>query len=88
LESTWLKLPALLDIINNDRKAKKYDWYMWIDADVVFTNSSCSFQELLSDNHHVILPGDFNSGVFIVRNNDWSITFLENWLSLRLKLII
>jgi hypothetical protein len=56
---------------------------MWVDADVIFTNNSCTFYEFLSFRHNVIFPGDFNSGVFLIRNCVWSLTFLENWFSLR-----
>lgn len=80
LSSTWLKLPALRDIIASDTD-RKYEWYMWVDADVIFTNNSCAFQELLSSNHRVIVASDFNSGVFFIRNHPWSIAFLDAWFS-------
>jgi hypothetical protein len=82
LSSTWFKLPALYDLISNDLESHEYDWFMWIDADVMFTNSSCTFQNLLSINHHVIVPGDFNTGVFLIRNHPWSLNFLQTWFSL------
>jgi hypothetical protein len=82
LSPKWFKVLALHDIIESDKnKTHKYEWYMWIDADALFTNSSCSFQHLLSANHHVIYAGDFNSGVFFIRNHDWSLKFLKTWFS-------
>ena len=90
ISSTWLKLPILRDLISNDQKNLKqkqhqrnnrYDWFMWVDADVLFTNFSCTFQELLSVNHHLIVPGDLNTGVFFIRNHPWSVQFLTLWFS-------
>ena len=88
VSSTWLKLPILRDMISNDQKHlqqrlknNRYDWYMWVDADVLFTNFSCTFQELLSANHHLIVPGDLNTGVFFIRNHPWSAQFLDLWFS-------
>lgn len=80
LSSTWLKLPALRDILANDTELK-HAWYMWVDADIVFTNNNCTFQELLSTNHRAIFVGDFNSGVFLIRNHPWSIQFLDAWFA-------
>jgi hypothetical protein len=81
LASKWLKFHGLLDIITSD-KNHNYEWYMWIDADVIFTNNSCSFQRLLSANHHAIFNGDFNSGVFFIRNHVWSVEFLKTWFAM------
>jgi len=52
-----------------------------IAADIIFTNLSCDFQRLLSINHHVIYSGDFNTGVFFIRNHPWSIQFLDDWFA-------
>jgi hypothetical protein len=81
LPLSWLKISALYDIIKNDSITLKYDWYMYVDGDVFFTNSSCDFQNLLSINHNFILSSDFNSGVFLIRNTEWSLRFLEAWFN-------
>lgn len=84
VSSTWLKLPILRDMIlsgQNQQQQQRYEWFMWVDANVLFTNFSCTFQELLSVNHHLIVPGDFNTGVFFIRNHRWSAQFLDLWFS-------
>ena len=87
LSSTWLKLPAIYDLMLNDSSTHNYDWFMWVDADVCFTNNSCTFQNLLSIHHNVVVAGDFNTGVFLIKNNKWSLRFLQAWFSLWPRLL-
>eukprot|EP00927_Polykrikos_kofoidii_P056776 TRINITY_DN50859_c0_g1_i1.p1 TRINITY_DN50859_c0_g1~~TRINITY_DN50859_c0_g1_i1.p1 ORF type:complete len:489 (-),score=48.01 TRINITY_DN50859_c0_g1_i1:42-1478(-) len=64
------------------------DWIFFIDCDAFFTNFDTSVEEILRayDNIHAAQaahffvaedPGGINTGVFIVRNSQWSIDFLK-----------
>eukprot|EP00928_Gymnodinium_smaydae_P074204 TRINITY_DN57272_c0_g1_i1.p1 TRINITY_DN57272_c0_g1~~TRINITY_DN57272_c0_g1_i1.p1 ORF type:complete len:487 (-),score=48.87 TRINITY_DN57272_c0_g1_i1:370-1776(-) len=65
------------------------DWILYVDCDAFFTNFEVSTQDLIStyaapDNGNNVNflvaedPGGINTGVFLVRNSQWSISFLEN----------
>ena len=77
---TWERIPALLDNIS------KFDYLIWIDSDAFFYNDANNITDLINkyndvnfifsrDNGNI----DINSGVFIVKNSQYSIDFLTKW---------
>tara|TARA_Y100000389_G_scaffold205099_1_gene263122 strand:- start:2054 stop:2695 length:642 start_codon:yes stop_codon:yes gene_type:complete len=85
-KSHWERLPLIISILPN------YDYVIWIDADAYF-NLDYNILEIININNNVnfILskdrgsfdkknqPFDINTGVFIVKNTEYSITFLKKW---------
>lgn len=78
----WSKIRAVQHLM---RENEGCDWVMWVDADTVFMNSDIEIESFLphdpskdmivgSDN-----GGGYNSGVFVLRNSQWSRKFLDNW---------
>jgi hypothetical protein len=64
----------------------EYDYYVWIDADAHFCNNSKL--EGYIENHidkDFIWSGDktpnINTGIFIMKNTDFSNTFLDKWIN-------
>lgn len=76
----WERLPLLLENI------KKYDYLMWIDADAHFYLDSKNIEDLIKNTPDVnfifskdIGRDSINTGVFIVKNSEYSINFLNKW---------
>lgn len=76
----WERLPLLIDNIDN------YDYLIWIDADAFFINDSENIIDIINKykNYNFIFSNDIdnkniNSGVFIIKNNNYSKEFLNMW---------
>ena len=76
----WERIPLILTHIND------YDYVMWIDADAFFYNDAKNIVDIINDNRNVnfIFSNDIgnnsiNTGVFIVKNSQYSIDFLTRW---------
>ena len=75
------RVPLLLEYIHN------YDYVMWIDSDAHFYIDSENIIDFINkySSYNVIFSQDFpnhgiiNSGVFIVKNTQYSIDFLNRW---------
>jgi hypothetical protein len=79
--SHWERLPLIIKHLPN------YDYIIWIDADAIFYEDSPNIESII--NQH--LDKDFifsmdrppltniNTGVFIVKNTEYSRIFLEKW---------
>ena len=78
--SAWERLPLLLENIS------KFDYLIWIDADAIFYNDANNIVDIINNNKNVnfIFSNDMgnrniNTGVFIVKNSQYSIDFLTRW---------
>lgn len=76
----WERVPLLLKYIND------YDYVMWIDADAHFYIDSKNIVDIINENkdYNFIFSNDIgytiiNTGVFIVKNTQYSIDFLTKW---------
>ena len=79
--SAWERIPLILKYIND------YDYVMWIDADAFFYNDANNIVDIINDNiiYNFIFSNDIgnnniNTGVYIVKNSQYSIDFLTRWL--------
>jgi hypothetical protein len=79
--SAWERIPLLLENIEN------FDYLIWIDADAFFYIDADNIVNVIQKNTsaHFIFSYDIgnkniNSGVFIVKNSQYSIQFLKRWL--------
>jgi hypothetical protein len=78
--ASWEKLPMILKYI------RKYNYILWIDADAFFYIDAKDIRTIIQDNINkpFIFSNDkgntnINCGIFIVKNTDYSIKFLERW---------
>jgi len=79
--SAWERLPLLLENILN------FDYLIWIDADAFFYNDATNIVDVINDNRDVnfifskdLGNNNINTGIFIVKNSQYSIDFLTRWL--------
>lgn len=73
----WSKVLLILQLLNST----SYKWIFWIDADALFMNFAQPLEDLIDEQFDFILTRDFNnlnSGVFFLRNCDWSVQFLHD----------
>ena len=77
----WERIPLILKYLND------YDYVMWIDADAFFYNDANNIVDIINDNrnYNFIFSNDIgnnniNTGVYIVKNSQYSIDFLIRWL--------
>lgn len=57
------------------------NWFLYIDADAMILNHTIKLESLIDPEAHLIIANDINglnSGVFLIRNSQWSLDFL-NW---------
>ncbi|KAI4330732.1 hypothetical protein MLD38_028990 [Melastoma candidum] len=69
------------------------EWIWWVDSDAVFTDMDFSLPLKRYQNHNLVVHGwpslvfstegkswtSINAGVFLIRNCQWSMDFLERW---------
>ena len=79
----WNKIPAVLYLMNNT----KHEYIIWMDVDAVFNRLDISFDKFIENykNKDMIVCRDindrtykFNSGVMIIKNNEWSKKIFED----------
>lgn len=78
--SAWERLPLMIDNILN------FDYLIWVDADAFFYNDANNIVDIINENKNVnfIFSNDIgnkniNTGIFIVKNTQYSIDFLTKW---------
>jgi hypothetical protein len=76
----WERLPLLLKHLPN------YDYLVWIDADAFFYFHSTSIIDMIKTTPQTdfifsrdIGNGNINTGIFVVKNTDYSYMFLSKW---------
>lgn len=90
----YFKFVAMQEILGGGEatKGKHYDWVVWQDADSLFLNFGKKYEDIVDERFDVILtagPPDnptwknvVNAGSFIIRNSDFSLTFLDDVLQM------
>lgn len=76
----WEKLALILKHIHN------YDYIIWVDADAFFYVDGNNILDVIQNNKETnfIFSNDrrqsmVNTGIFIVKNSEYSISFLKKW---------
>jgi ADP-heptose:LPS heptosyltransferase len=72
----WNKVLA----VRHAMLSRQGEWVMWIDADAIIMNMDFPAIQLIQDGCDAIFASDFNglsSGVFLLRDCEWSQCFLE-----------
>jgi len=83
LPGAWWKCYALQDLLSG------YDWLLWMDADTLFCDAQLDLlsyiQEAPPEADMIVAqdipPSLFNTGVFWMRNSEWSRSFLQRTLA-------
>ena len=78
--AAWERIPLILENI------EKYDYLIWIDSDAFFYNDSNNIVDVINthNNTNFIFSNDINNknintGIFIVKNTQYSIDFFKKW---------
>lgn len=86
----WNKIPAILYLMNHT----KHEYIIWMDIDAVFNRLDLSFDKYIENykNKDMIVCRDikdrkykFNSGVMIIKNNEWSKKIFEDTWNTEIK---
>ncbi|RLM58456.1 galactomannan galactosyltransferase 1-like [Panicum miliaceum] len=84
----WAKIPAVRAAMLAHPEA---EWVWWVDADAVFTDMDFSLPLAKYAAYNLVLYGwpkevyerrrwlGLNAGVFLIRNCQWSLDFLDEW---------
>ena len=88
-DQRWNKVYILLNLIDPKKgMARKSDYVVWLDSDLIMLDFSMNISEITRENkqYDIIISRDpriengiANSGFFIVKNSDWSKEFLQSW---------
>jgi hypothetical protein len=78
---TWYKPKLILDIFNNFNP----EYILFLDTDAIISDTKIRIEEFIDPNYYFIAAEDMshhsimNAGVFLIKNNEWSRDFLEEW---------
>ncbi|KAK9129711.1 hypothetical protein Sjap_010198 [Stephania japonica] len=84
----WAKLPAVRSAMVAHPEA---EWIWWVDSDAAFTDMDFKLPLNRYRNHNLVVHGwpnlvyqnhswvSLNAGVFLIRNCQWSIDFINVW---------
>lgn len=73
----WSKIALLQELMEKDKSS---EWFLWIDADALFMNHELKLENRIEPDCNLIITHDvngLNSGVFLIKNCDWSRNFLS-----------
>ncbi|XP_038883096.1 galactomannan galactosyltransferase 1-like [Benincasa hispida] len=89
--SYWAKLPVVRAAMIAHPEA---EWIWWVDSDALFTDMEFKLPLDRYKNHNLIVHGwahliydrkswtGLNAGVFLIRNCQWSMDFMDVWASM------
>ena len=78
---TWYKSKMALEVFEKEEP----DWILFLDADALISDFNQKIEEHIDESYNIILSddvghhSDYNAGVFLVKNCDWSKQFLSEW---------
>lgn len=77
----------------NVGKQLKYDWVLYLDADTLVTNSDVTIEGIIPDSSggDMVLSQDMygiNTGVWLIRNTDWSEGLLKEWSAMQTFVLV
>lgn len=85
-DQRWNKVMILSEALNT--WAKKIDYIVWIDADLIVLNMNLNINNIIEQylwadmiisRDPVLENGIINSGMMIIKNSNYSKTFLDKW---------
>ncbi|KAH7846705.1 hypothetical protein Vadar_017231 [Vaccinium darrowii] len=91
MTSVWAKLPPVRAVMVAHPEA---EWVLWLDSDAVITDMEFTLPLEKYRNHNFVINGwedmiyekkswlGLNTGIFLIRNCQWSMEFIESWAEL------
>ncbi|CAK9141118.1 unnamed protein product [Ilex paraguariensis] len=91
MRSYWAKIPLVRAAMVAHPEA---EWLWWVDSDAVFTDMDFKVPLKRYEDHNLVVHGwpkevyekkswvAINAGIFLIRNCQWSMDFLEVWASM------
>ncbi|KAK4260199.1 hypothetical protein QN277_003345 [Acacia crassicarpa] len=91
MDTYWSKYPMVKAAMMAHPEA---EWIWWIDSDAMFTDMDFKLPLHRYNNHNLIVHGwrrlveegkssmALNAGVFLIRNCQWSLDFMDKWASM------
>ncbi|CAI5535581.1 unnamed protein product [Closterium sp. Naga37s-1] len=88
MDSFWVKLPLLRKLMLSHAEV---EWFWWMDSDAVFTDMTFDVPfEKYEPHVHMVMHGydslvygkkdwvGLNAGIYLIRNSQWSLDFMED----------
>lgn len=82
----YMKQYAIIECLTESLRNRENDWIMWVDGDVVLMNKNLELKSFLppdddddKEEVNLLIAKDhngINAGVFLLRVNPWSLTFM------------
>ena len=78
---TWYKPKLIEDII----KQHNPDYILFLDIDAIISDFNQNIEDFIDENYNIVFAEDvghhsvMNAGVFLLKNNEWSVNFLKTW---------
>jgi len=77
----WCKIKIVKELLDNN----DFDYVLFLDADAIISDFNQNIEDFIDDNYNIIFAEDvgshssMNTGVFLIKNNEWSKNFLNVW---------
>lgn len=88
-DERWNKVKILLDALDPKTGwGRHLEYILWLDSDLIFLDLGMKIEEVIEayKSYDILFSADpqiengvVNSGLFIVKNNEWSRQFLHDW---------
>jgi len=77
----WGKVKLVQELLDTD----KFDYILFLDADAIISDFNQNIEDFIDSDHDMVFTEDvgyhssMNTGVFLVKNSEWSKNFLKTW---------
>ena len=77
----WGKVKLVQELLDTD----KFDYILFLDADAIISDFNQNIEDFIDSDHDMVFAEDvgyhssMNTGVFLVKNSEWSKNFLKTW---------
>ena len=81
---TWYKPKLILDVFEKENP----DYILFLDTDAIISDFNGRIEQFIDDSFSFIAAEDvsehseMNAGVFLIKNNEWSKKFIQDWWDL------
>jgi len=77
----WCKIKIVKEVLDTNN----FDYILFLDADAIISNFNQNIEDFIDSDYNMIFAEDIgshssmNTGVFLVKNSEWSKNFLNTW---------
>ena len=77
----WGKVKLVQELLDTN----KFDYILFLDADAIISDFDQNIEDFIDSDHDMVFTEDvgyhssMNTGVFLVKNSEWSKNFLKTW---------